>query len=104
SRRRHTRFSRDWSSDVCSSDLCFLVPPVNRSRSPPPDADSHTNRTDCAASESGWHIPPLWSLAIGLRRTIPHHYSDTVSAFRREIGRASCREIVQNMELVVPLE
>src|SRR5690606_40871044 len=24
SRRRHTRFSRDWSSDVCSSDLTFL--------------------------------------------------------------------------------
>src|SRR5690606_41206392 len=24
SRRRHTRFSRDWSSDVCSSDLCPL--------------------------------------------------------------------------------
>src|SRR5690606_40774512 len=22
-RRRHTRFSRDWSSDVCSSDLCL---------------------------------------------------------------------------------
>src|SRR5690606_40395431 len=26
SRRRHTRFSRDWSSDVCSSDLPFEVP------------------------------------------------------------------------------
>src|SRR5207302_8262075 len=26
SRRRHTRFSRDWSSDVCSSDL---VEPAN---------------------------------------------------------------------------
>src|SRR5690606_34793317 len=25
SRRRHTRFSRDWSSDVCSSDLVFRV-------------------------------------------------------------------------------
>src|SRR5690606_39544493 len=25
SRRRHTRFSRDWSSDVCSSDLIVLV-------------------------------------------------------------------------------
>src|SRR5690606_40950788 len=25
SRRRHTRFSRDWSSDVCSSDLLQLV-------------------------------------------------------------------------------
>src|SRR5690606_3348125 len=24
SRRRHTRFSRDWSSDVCSSDLINL--------------------------------------------------------------------------------
>src|SRR5690606_40117132 len=24
SRRRHTRFSRDWSSDVCSSDLGSL--------------------------------------------------------------------------------
>src|SRR5690606_39527370 len=25
SRRRHTRFSRDWSSDVCSSDLVQAV-------------------------------------------------------------------------------
>src|SRR5690606_40900983 len=25
SRRRHTRFSRDWSSDVCSSDLGFTL-------------------------------------------------------------------------------
>src|SRR5690606_40283926 len=24
SRRRHTRFSRDWSSDVCSSDLVHV--------------------------------------------------------------------------------
>src|SRR5690606_14428375 len=30
SRRRHTRFSRDWSSDVCSSDL--LRRPVGRRR------------------------------------------------------------------------
>src|SRR5690606_41195172 len=25
SRRRHTRFSRDWSSDVCSSDLVWTA-------------------------------------------------------------------------------
>src|SRR5690606_41145933 len=25
SRRRHTRFSRDWSSDVCSSDLTIFA-------------------------------------------------------------------------------
>src|SRR5207302_5076447 len=28
SRRRHTRFSRDWSSDVCSSDLGLQVEPL----------------------------------------------------------------------------
>src|SRR5690606_40067907 len=27
SRRRHTTFSRDWSSDVCSSDLVYGVNP-----------------------------------------------------------------------------
>src|SRR5690606_40872662 len=30
SRRRHTRFSRDWSSDVCSSDLPLYEFAVNR--------------------------------------------------------------------------
>src|SRR2546429_1166401 len=28
SRRRHTRCSRDWSSDVCSSDLGWLIRPL----------------------------------------------------------------------------
>src|SRR2546430_3314805 len=35
SRRRHTRFDCDWSSDVCSSDLDCLVLQVN-SRFPKP--------------------------------------------------------------------
>src|SRR5690606_40021590 len=30
SRRRHTRFSRDWSSDVCSSDLNLNVQVFSR--------------------------------------------------------------------------
>src|SRR5690606_40371256 len=38
SRRRHTRFSRDWSSDVCSSDLraprLWMNPPPT-ARAPP---------------------------------------------------------------------
>src|SRR5690606_1523580 len=29
SRRRHTRFSRDWSSDVCSSDLIGKLTPMH---------------------------------------------------------------------------
>src|SRR5690554_7853254 len=28
SRRRHTRCGRDWSSDVCSSDLCAWLGPL----------------------------------------------------------------------------
>src|SRR5690606_40219144 len=34
SRRRHTRFSRDWSSDVCSSDLAPLVFYLNIDKTP----------------------------------------------------------------------
>src|SRR5690606_39524965 len=30
SRRRHTRFSRDWSSDVCSSDLAGVFLPTGK--------------------------------------------------------------------------
>src|SRR5207247_7738017 len=29
SRRRHTRSTRDWSSDVCSSDLDILLQPLD---------------------------------------------------------------------------
>src|SRR5690606_534128 len=38
SRRRHTRFSRDWSSDVCSSDLAPAAPtrPAGAARVPAP--------------------------------------------------------------------
>src|SRR5258707_4396022 len=45
SRRRHTRYWRDWSSDVCSSDL--FIPPSNMSTlaaaaRTAPDADVQT--------------------------------------------------------------
>src|SRR5436305_774700 len=33
SRRRHTRCGRDWSSDVCSSDLAATVPPGGKTLS-----------------------------------------------------------------------
>src|SRR3989337_3703644 len=32
SRRRHTRCYRDWSSDVCSSDLGFFSVPIHKKR------------------------------------------------------------------------
>src|SRR5690606_40478033 len=39
SRRRHTRFSRDWSSDVCSSDL--RAPATRRPQRAEPGGDEH---------------------------------------------------------------
>src|SRR6266508_220981 len=66
SRRRHTRWPRDWSSDVCSSDLAqrgVVVESRQRVRraTAGADADDDVLRTDTR---------------------------------RREIGRASCRERV----------
>src|SRR2546430_13737546 len=50
SRRRHTRFDCDWSSDVCSSDL--YVQPVyvgaNQMQEYPPDGIADSNRHNVA--------------------------------------------------------
>src|SRR5690606_41027120 len=43
SRRRHTRFSRDWSSDVCSSDLAKAPQPE------PPSPPAPAERQDSPA-------------------------------------------------------
>src|SRR4030043_51889 len=45
SRRRHTRCSRDWSSDVCSSDLIFDF------SNGPPKIHEHDNKP-----ATGWGI------------------------------------------------
>src|SRR3989440_9416238 len=46
SRRRHTRSDRDWSSDVCSSDLCVVAdePPAGTTlaRTPPSNISTMT--------------------------------------------------------------
>src|SRR5207302_3440824 len=69
SRRRHTRFSRDWSSDVCSSDLHGLGEIVSEK-----------------LSSNG-----LLDLVVGTG------YGATLAIMRGngEIGRASCRERVK---------
>src|SRR6266550_8220664 len=42
SRRRHTRCSRDWSSDVCSSDLPSLRASPRRARARPSECSRKT--------------------------------------------------------------
>src|SRR5690606_39912991 len=85
SRRRHTRFSRDWSSDVCSSDLpittqngstlLVLVGVDNPNDSPP--TDNYGNTFVRAAPRINYTLWPGYG----------------VSAWKAtKIGRASCRE------------
>src|SRR5690625_6561989 len=74
SRRRHTRWPRDWSSDVCSSDLTSRyssMPHLPPSR-PRPEYFTPPNGT-CAAEG----MPSLMP-------TMPYS----------KIGRAACRERV----------
>src|SRR5439155_16056757 len=49
SRRRHTRWPRDWSSDVCSSDLDIRVEKLE-------DADPH--RLITSAAKSRYRVEP----------------------------------------------
>src|SRR5690606_39413250 len=60
--RRHTRFSRDWSSDVCSSDLTLLIgaPAI-------PDASATPIRPDYSGSDLWLHYPKIEDPALKKR-------------------------------------
>src|ERR1039457_504782 len=55
SRRRHTRLQGDWSSDVCSSDLCGF----SRRNSRPPETADGSLRRLCPASCSAGRSPSM---------------------------------------------
>src|SRR5690606_40427922 len=91
SRRRHTRFSRDWSSDVCSSDLGF--PPRSLLRAPVQQAGRK-------GEEAGFF--GFMGYDKGRRRGRDKRDrigEDGFDPFMEggvpEIGRASCRERVE---------
>src|SRR5690606_39468423 len=101
SRRRHTRFSRDWSSDVCSSDLlpADLVPLMQQRIAGYPNvvAEGGANFWDAfrlvPVGDHFWHD--------GVRLEVfeaRHHWPRTAFG---QIGRASCRERVQISEVAV---
>src|SRR5690606_39993815 len=89
SRRRHTRFSRDWSSDVCSSDLgqCATTETmtiiVNAIPSTPTGDEIQTFGE--GATIANIIINP-----------------ESVVWYANEIGRASCRERVEMLVVDVP--
>src|SRR5690606_40689089 len=91
SRRRHTRFSRDWSSDVCSSDLSLLVTQERKRKA---DLLAYLNEVDRRKLYAKEGYSSLFRYL-----TEKHRYSES-SALKRiqaarlasQIGRASCRE------------
>src|SRR5690606_39820791 len=81
SRRRHTRFSRDWSSDVCSSDLDFKRNPQQFIEL----AAETINRCKRMALVDGIKYQKLGD---------QHVYAQELFEKEEQIGRASCRERV----------
>src|SRR3712207_6850183 len=86
SRRRHTRYWRDWSSDVCSSDLAFLT--LAEAAEPAligPEQRRWLGRLD--AERDNFRAALAWTIERG----------DAGTALRlaAEIGRALCRARVQ---------
>src|SRR2546421_7480491 len=84
SRRRHTRSDRDWSSDVCSSDLS-VSPRLRGERT-----------TSCWFRRRVWGrgpTPPTPS-PCGSSPETPRQSHSGRPARALQIGRASCRERV----------
>src|SRR5690606_40520285 len=79
SRRRHTRFSRDWSSDVCSSDLARAARPAL------------LGREVVVRDHEEAQVVPLEQR--GQLRGAEHLLDEALVL--RKIGRASCRERVE---------
>src|SRR5207247_4310900 len=87
SRRRHTRSTRDWSSDVCSSDLGAPAHGLDRAQRGAGEqiaAERSENERDGAADEEGGT-----QAAQGLGPVLARRADDEDDV---QIGRASCRE------------
>src|SRR5690606_39321574 len=80
SRRRHTRFSRDWSSDVCSSDLFMNGNTLKGLR-------EQIEEVSALAKEAGRKVKFAVNAFVIARST-----REEAEAELRRIGRAACRE------------
>src|SRR5690606_40182979 len=95
SRRRHTRFSRDWSSDVCSSDLPATEENALLDRfADSDDSDELAFRLQRLIKDSG--LAQVILLSIHGTVIADKDFRFTVG---EQIGRASCREEVEMTEV-----
>src|SRR5690606_40826821 len=92
-RRRHTRFSRDWSSDVCSSDLTPTSTASGRlpsSASARRPGDWHRSSKPISASEAGTMTPvvqPFFHAPTGTWNYVVHAGGDAVRSEERRVGK-----------------
>src|SRR5690606_41163933 len=94
SRRRHPRFSRDWSSDVCSSDLDIVARECSAAlvQGSVVPMGAREKRRVLETAER-WAGQALRVLALAYR---PLKEAEAEAIENGEkIGRASCRERVQ---------
>src|SRR5699024_11373182 len=85
SRRRHTRSKRDWSSDVCSSDLLSVSLALLTYHH-----SGHCLAVALTSSDRGRHYSIVATGEAG--------HSEIWAPLQSQIGRASCREREKNTE------
>src|SRR5207245_6743774 len=99
-RRRHTRCYRDWSSDVCSSDLVANAPSWEDNAAL---AFFETSGRNLLAAEVAAGVGHHVALSVvGTDRLLASGYFRAKMAQEnliKEIGRASCRERVSEREV-----
>src|SRR5207253_6249545 len=91
SRRRHTRWPRDWSSDVCSSDLDYH----NVIEAKLEKIDNFL-REFGGAQKCYVDTGPILERDYAATAGIGWHGKSTMLIDGKQIGRASCRERVSN--------
>src|SRR5690606_40757343 len=101
SRRRHTRFSRDWSSDVCSSDLGVTTLVLGNCGT----SEVNVGRMFERIEQTNVAVNVATLLGQGSVRSHVMGGSflrpPTPAELNRKIGRASCRERVESVVSVV---
>src|SRR5207245_5235836 len=90
SRRRHTRCYRDWSSDVCSSDLSGLISfhAVIPSRFIPAVVAGVVIALALVVGLVGLRFSQGW-----FSRWLPHRYRDRARTFKRGLLRSEERRV-----------
>src|SRR2546429_4488604 len=99
SRRRHTRCSRDWSSDVCSSDLAAGVPrrlahAIDRCLEK--DPLSRPQKGEELAEQLGLALEQRRELPVGLRVRSEEHTSELQSRLH-----LACRLLLEKKKLIL---